>query len=230
MAEAPTTSTGSDAGPPTTNDADSAAPSDTDSGTEATDTAAAILAKLGTCTKVSTAPYATDDDEAPTIDVCGLKNAVWWKADLDVDCDGKTTTECNAQTDPAYQDQTAATDSSDDPLDAASLPYVVVPQASSRWDYEKSGLALGTVVAVIYKGKIEYGIIGDTGPTDIIGEASYAMAKSLGIDPDPSTGGTDDGVVYVAFTGKSDAVKKNEDHAEAVTIGKARTAQFLAEN
>ncbi len=63
---------------------------------------------------------------------------------------------------------------------------------------------------MIYKGKIEYGIIGDTGPDDIIGEASYAMAKSLGIDPDPSTGGTDDEVVYVAFTGKSDAVKKNE--------------------
>ncbi len=81
-----------------------------------------VLAKLGACTKVSTSPYATDDGDTPKIDICGLKNAVWWKADLDVDCDGKTSAECNEQTDPAYQDQTAATDSKDDPLDAASLP------------------------------------------------------------------------------------------------------------
>ena len=117
-----------------------------------------------------------------------------------------------------------------DPLDAAKLPFVVVPQPSSRWDYRASDLALGTVVAVIYNGKLEYGIIGDTGPAAIIGEASYAMAKSLGIDPDPSTGGVASGVTYVAFTGKADAVEKKEDHAEAVSIGERRTAQFLDEN
>ena len=56
------------------------------------------------------------------------------------------------------------------------------------------------------------------------------MAKSLGINPDPRTGGVGSGVTYVAFTGKDDAVTKNEDHAEAVSIGERRAGQFLDEN
>ncbi len=42
-------------------------------------------------------------------------------------------------------------------------------------------------------------MVGDTGPDEIIGEASYATAKALGIDPDPETGGTDSGVTYIVF-------------------------------
>ena len=41
------------------------------------DMAAAILAKLGTCTAVSKAPYATDNGKTANIDVCGMKNAVY---------------------------------------------------------------------------------------------------------------------------------------------------------
>ncbi|MBN9165754.1 MAG: hypothetical protein BGO98_25255 [Myxococcales bacterium 68-20] len=194
------------------------------------DMAAALLAKLGTCTAVSKSPFATDNGKTANVDVCGMKNAVYWQADMDIDCDGKESPVCSKATDPSFQNQTAMTDSKGGPLDAATVPFVVVPQPSNRWDYRASDLALGTVVAVIYDGKIEYGIIGDTGPTAIIGEASYAMAKSLGINPDPRIGGIGSGVTYVAFTGKDDAVTKNEDHAEAVTIGKRRAAQFLDEN
>ena len=89
---------------------------------------------------------------------------------------------------------------------------------------------MGSVAAVIYDGKIEYGIVGDVGPTSIIGEASYAMAKRLGINPDPKVGGISTGVTYIVFTGPSGVVSKKEDHAEAVTKGTARAAQFLAEN
>jgi hypothetical protein len=86
------------------------------------------------------------------------------------------------------------------------------------------------VVLVIYSGKMELGIIGDVGPTLSIGEASYAMAVPLGIDPNPKTGGIDKGVTYLAFTGKSAVVTKNEDHAEAVTVGQKRLVQFMQEN
>ena len=74
------------------------------------------------------------------------------------------------------------------------------------------------------------GIVGDIGPSSILGEASYAMASGLGINPNPSTGGAASGVTYVVFTGKSAVVQKNEDHAEAVTLGTARAAQLLVEN
>lgn len=193
-------------------------------------TAATLLAKLGACTKVSSAPYAKDAGGTANIDVCGLKNAVWVSADMDIDCDGKQSAVCNKTADASYQAQTATTDSKGAYLDAATLPFVVVPGVSTRWSYKTAGIAMGTVAAVIYNGKVEFGIVGDIGPTTIIGEASYAMAKNLGINPNPSTGGVSSGVTYIFFTGPSAKVTKNEDHAEAVSVGQKRAAQFLSEN
>jgi hypothetical protein len=192
-------------------------------------TPAAILAKLEECTtKASKAPFARDMGGVENIDVCALGNAVYWKADLDVDCDGKPSDVCNASTDPSFQAQTATTDSQGAYLDAAKLPYIVVPGSSPRWNYKSSGIALGSVALVIYDGKMEFGIVGDVGPSSILGEASYAMAKNLGINPNPKTGGTSSDVVYVVFTGSSAIVKKKEDHAEAVSIGTKKAEELLS--
>ncbi len=196
-------------------------------------TAARLLALLANCNELTTGRYKTDDDSSSpaNIPVCGLNGAIFWQADMDVDCDGKQSQQCSLQTDPDFQNQTAIVDSHGDPLDAAALPYVVVPSAStSRFDYHSVGLRIGDVIAVIYQGKIEYGVFGDTGPNNIIGEASYAMASSLGIDPDPSTGGTDSGVSYIAFTGTAAIVAPVEDHNAAVTLGETLAQQLLANN
>jgi hypothetical protein len=85
-------------------------------------------------------------------------------------------------------------------------------------------------VAVIYNDKIAYGILGDVGPTGILGEASYAMAQKLGINPSPTSGGVDSGVTYVAFTGAAAVVTKNEDAVQAVELGQSRAAEFIAGN
>jgi glycosyl hydrolase group 75 (putative chitosanase) len=71
---------------------------------------------------------------------------------------------------------------------------------------------------------------GGEGPKAIIGEASYAMAKNLGIDPDPSTGGTDSGVTYIAFTGAGAVVPKIEDHPAAVTLGQQLASTLVTAN
>ncbi len=189
-------------------------------------TAAELLAKLATCDVVG-GMFATDSGGDADISICMLSNAVFWKADMDIDCDGKMSAQCNLSADPDYQDQTAATDSHGDPLDAAALPYVVIPGVSSRFDYEQAGLAMGTVVAVIYDDHLAYGVLGDVGPTAEIGEASYAMAVALGIDPDPSTGGVDSGVAYIAFTGDAAKVDPIEDHDAAVSVGTARALVLL---
>jgi len=189
--------------------------------------AAELLAKLAGCTRAG-GDFATDSGGVQDIQICGLSGAVFWKADMDVDCDGKMSTQCNLSTDAAYQNQTSATDSSGNPLDAATLPYVVVPLPSTRFDYSAAGLELGSVIAVIYNGQVEYGVFGDEGPTSIIGEASYRMAQLLGIDPDPSTGGTDSGVAYIAFTGSAGVVPVIEDHDMAVQLGIAKARALLA--
>jgi hypothetical protein len=192
-------------------------------------TAAALLARIARCDLVVGGSYAADNAGPVDISICGYPGAVAWQADLDVDCDGQQTTQCNLQTDPDYLNQTAATDSNGDPLDAAALPYVVIPGTSMRFDFRAAGLDMGTVVAVIFGDHVEYGVLGDVGPTAIIGEASYRMAELLGIDPDPSTGGAEGGVAYIAFTGDAAMVNVIEDHPEAVALGTARALALLAE-
>jgi len=190
-------------------------------------TAADLLAKLAACTSIG-GLYSDNAGDPGTVSICGASNAVFWKADLDVDCDGVMSTHCNITTDPDYQNQTAATDSHGAPLDAAALPYVVVPGHSTRWDYRTADLHFGSVFAVIYQDKVAYGVFGDLGPTAIIGEASYAMAASLGIDPDPSTGGASSGVTYIAFTGTAAVAAPIENHDAAVAIGVAHARALIA--
>jgi hypothetical protein len=191
-------------------------------------TAAQLLAKVSGCSQVSSGKYKTDDETSANIPVCDANGAVFWKADMDIDCDGQVTSACNSGTDPWFQDDTAFHQSDGKPLSAASLPYVVVPSTSGIWNYKNSGIKGGGVVAVIYNNKVEYAVVGDTGPTKILGEASYATAKALGIDPDPATGGADSGVTYILF--KNSSVSPIESHSKAVSVGNGLAQQFLRDN
>ncbi|WP_053709437.1 glycoside hydrolase family 75 protein [Streptomyces sp. NRRL B-3648] len=195
---------------------------------EGTVSAADLLAKVTSCSQISSGKYRTDEEASATVPVCGKNGAVFWKADMDIDCDGQRTTNCNENRDPWYQDDTAFHQSDGKPLKAETLPYVVVPSTSSIWNYSSAGIKGGGVVAVIYNNKVEYAVVGDTGPTQIIGEASYATAKALGIDPDPATGGADSGVTYILF--KNSQVSPIESHSAAVTLGDKLAKQFLAGN
>jgi Fungal chitosanase of glycosyl hydrolase group 75/Carbohydrate binding module (family 6) len=189
-----------------------------------------LLAKVTTCSQISNGKYKTDSDvSTATVAVCQKTGAVFWKADMDIDCDGIRTTQCNENTDCCFQPDTFCHTSTDSPLNAAALPYVVVPSASSIWDYRNYSIGCGTVVAVIYNNQVEYAVFGDTGPTGIIGEASYATAKNLGINPDPSNGGTDSGVTYIVFQG-SQRVSPIENHSTAVTLGQQLAQNFINNN
>jgi hypothetical protein len=191
-------------------------------------TAAELLAKVTTCSQISNGTYKTDEELGRTIPVCGKNGAVFWKADMDIDCDGIRTSQCNENTDCCFLPDTAFHTSSDQPLNAAQLPYVVVPSPSSTWNYENFQIAGGGVVAVIYNNQVTYAVVGDTGPTDIIGEASYAAAVQLGINPDPSNGGTDSGVTYIVF--KNSTINPIENHDLAVSQGQQLARTFINNN
>ncbi len=190
--------------------------------------AADLLAEVTSCSQLSNGKYRTDEETSASIPVCGKNGAVFWKADMDIDCDGLRTAKCNENTDPWYQDDTAFHQSNGKPLKADSLPYVVVPSTSGIWNYSGAGIKGGGVVAVIYNNKVEYAVVGDTGPTKIIGEASYATAQALGIDPDPASGGTDSGVTYILF--KNSQVTPIESHSAAVSLGDRLARQFIRDN
>ncbi|MER0449165.1 glycoside hydrolase family 75 protein [Streptomyces sp. Edi4] len=195
---------------------------------EGTVSAAALLAKVTGCAPLSHGKYRMDAGAPRTVPVCGAKGAVFWKADLDVDCDGQSGAVCNRRTDPYFQPDTRFHQSDDKPLDAAKLPYVVVPKPSRVWDYGTSGIKGGGVAAVIHGDKVAYAVVGDTGPKDTIGEASYATAKALGLDPDPRTGGAESDVTYILF--KDSEAIPIEEHSAAVSLGDELAQHFLASN
>jgi hypothetical protein len=194
------------------------------------DLAPSLLALTTSCTVASNSKYAPTSGAPATIDICALNGAYFWKADMDIDCDGQMTSVCNVGADPYYQDQTSFNQSDGHPLIASVLPYVVLPIASSRFSFSTANIKPGAVVAVMYEGKLTFGVFGDEGPSSIIGEASYAMAQSLGIDPNPSTGGVGSGVTYIAFVGSSAVVSPIEDHAAATTLGESLSATLLQNN
>lgn len=184
-----------------------------------------VLARLGACSRIG-GDYATDVGGTSNIPICQTDNVIWWTADFDIDCDGGRGAIC--MSDPDYLPDTSAVDSRGAPLDASTLPFIVIPLASTRFRYVDHGIRTGQVALVLYRDRMVYGIFGDAGPAAIIGEGSFAMAEALGIPSNPRTGGVDSGVTYLVFTGTAARVTRNEDHAEAVSVGEPLLDAFVS--
>src|SRR5262245_29098968 len=67
-------------------------------------TAADLLALTNSCRVVSSHSYKLDNGSSTNI--CALNGALFWKADMDIDCDGKVTAQCNSSTDCCFQPDT----------------------------------------------------------------------------------------------------------------------------
>jgi peptidoglycan hydrolase-like protein with peptidoglycan-binding domain len=151
--------------------------------------------------------------------------AVYFTSGMSIDCDGQPGSLCNPSSDPYFQPNTAFNQSNGQPLKAEELPYVVLPLKSSRWDYTSAGIRGGDLVVMVYRDKYVFGVVGDLGPSQRIGEGSYAAAAALGVNPNPRTGGVASGVTYVVFPGVR--VSPIESKAEAVRLGTAKLAEWL---
>ena len=84
-------------------------------------------------------------------------------------------------------------------VDAASVPFIVLP-SNGRF-----GAALGDFCMVYNpaKQKLYGGVFADVGPKGMIGEASIAMASAVGVPGNPKNGGQANGLIYVVFTGSA---------------------------
>ncbi|MFE1287412.1 glycoside hydrolase family 75 protein [Streptomyces sp. NPDC058751] len=189
--------------------------------------AADLLAKLGGCAPVSHGRYRSDEGTRADIPVCGTPDAVFWTADMDIDCDGRPGPLCNSRTDPLFSESTAFQQPDGRYLSAETLPYIVVPAPGDIWNFRDHGIGPGSVAAVIYRDRVQYAVVGDVGPEGIIGEASYATAARLGIRPDPRGGGAPSGVTYLVF--KDARVSPIQDHAAAAAAGERLARRFLGE-
>jgi len=185
-----------------------------------------LLAALDYGTQATQKLFMIDEGKQPSVEILSLqsnKKAIFWNADMDIDCDGEPDDKCNENTDPWFYPSTSAGDG----IYASETPFYVVPVTFKNY---VSGVNIGTVGAVIYKGKVVYGpLLDKCGMDDVTGEASYAMAEALGINPDPKYGGTSGPVIYIAFVGKDAELDDDEytDHEKAVEIGNARAKELV---
>ncbi|MFE5600770.1 glycoside hydrolase family 75 protein [Streptomyces coelicoflavus] len=195
------------------------------SGDEGPVRAADLLARVRDCDPVSRGRYRSDAGAPADIPVCGSRDAVYWKADLDIDCDGRPGDRCNGSTDPHFSPATAYTESDGRPLDAERLPYVVVPGPSGTWDFREDDVRGGSLAALVHGDRVRYAVVGDVGPSDLIGEASYAAARSLGIPADPAGGGVASDVTYIVF--KDSEAEPIEDTGAAEQAGERLARKFV---
>lgn len=188
-------------------------------------TAAELLRRVRGCVRVSRGLYRGDAAKPADIPVCGVDGAVHWKADMDIDCDGRPSPRCNRDTDPWFQPSTSFQQSDGRQLSSETLPFIVVPVPSRIWDYRNHGITGGSIAAVVHENRVQYAVVGDTGPQNIIGEASYATAEALGIRADPRRGGTDSGVTYIVF--EDSRVSPIEDKEATVKQGEALARELV---
>jgi hypothetical protein len=203
-------------------------------------TAQQILDKVAACAATATVAkggFGLDGGKG-NISIYQCQGVLYWKADMDVDCDGILTPPCD--TDVTGQPQTSIVDDAPSgDVDATKLPYFVIPlgDPESPW-YKSFGVELGQVGAIIYQGSVRYGIFADEAGGAFIGEASYAMCQLFlgkptgGKDPcDPNQGGIDPAeVTYVTFTGAANratgsAIYSHDTHS---TMGAAAASQWLS--
>jgi hypothetical protein len=190
-----------------------------------------IIDKLGPCMPVE-GPFNADMGDPTAIHICQQGSVLWWKADMDVDCDGIQTFPCN--TDKMGQPRTSMVNiAPNGDLDPTKLPYFVIPLINDMTWYTDFDIQLGQVGAAIYKGQIVFGIFADESGGNLIGEASYNMCSLfIGADNcDPNTGGIDPlDVYYVTFTGAQNLAQGDDiySHDKHTAMGTAAAKAWLA--
>jgi hypothetical protein len=81
-------------------------------------------------------------------------------------------------------------------VDAAKIPYVVLPPVALT----HARLGDFATVLNLQNGKISSAIVADESARDLpIGEGSMALAKALGINPNPRNGGKDGAIAYLIY-------------------------------
>jgi hypothetical protein len=118
-------------------------------------------------------------------------------ADMDIDADGSGG---NPWHDKYFQADTSL-HYKGKALDSSKVPYIVVPPVVIS---ATTGIVLGShcVVFNFNNSMWTQAVVGDLGPSLKVGEGSMALAKLLGIDPNPNTGGEDTQTInYRIFVG-----------------------------
>jgi Fungal chitosanase of glycosyl hydrolase group 75/Carbohydrate binding module (family 6) len=183
-------------------------------------TAAQVLAGVQqnstTTNKVNTKPHINTMTRAQNVNVYQVASGVYaYSSSMAIDTDGS-----DPDPDPDHQGETTWEDSNGQALGAHHVPFYVL--GDDCWDrttpcphffYQERGMTGRQFALMFYNGKAIGSIFGDTQTANNqttsdndsreLGEASVKAAQLLGIPSSGTTGGVDNGVTVVMFSGSS---------------------------
>jgi hypothetical protein len=175
-------------------------------------------------TQVNTEPHINTMTRDMNVNVYQPVPGVYsYTSSLAVDDDGS-----DPDSDPDHQDQTTFQDSNGDQLAAHHVPYYVL--GDDCWDqvspcphffYQEHDIQGLQFALMFYQGQVIGAIFGDTqtgnnqttsdNDSRELGEASVKAASLLGIPDSGTTGGVDNGVTVVIFSGPDWVVNGTND-------------------
>jgi len=183
-------------------------------------TAAEVLAGVKrnstSANQVNTKPHINTMTRAQNVNVYQVATGVYaYTSGMAIDTDGS-----DPDPDPDHQGETTWQDSNGKALGAHHVPFFVL--GDDCWDrkspcphffYREHGMSGRQFALMFYNGKVIGSIFGDTQTANDqttsdndsreLGEASVKAAQLLGIPSSGTTGGVDNGVTVVMFSGKS---------------------------
>ena len=195
-------------------------------------TAAQVLAgvkkNMTTADKVNSKPHINTMTRAKNVNVYQVASGVFaYTSSLAVDDDGS-----DPDPDPDHQGETTFQDSNGKSLGAHHVPFYVL--GDDCWDrkspcphffYKEHNIKGRQFALMFYKSKCIGAIFGDTqtgndqttsdNDSRELGEASVKAASSLGIPSSGTTGGVDNGVTVVIFSGSSWVVNGSNSNLNA---------------
>jgi len=195
-------------------------------------TAAQVLAgvkkNMTTAKKVNSKPHINTMTRAMNVNVYQVASGVYaYTSSMAIDDDGS-----DPNPDPDHQNQTTFKDSNGKYLGASHVPYYVL--GDDCWDrkspcphffYKEHNIKGRQFALMFYKSKCIGAIFGDTqtgnnqttseNDSRELGEASVKSAQLLGIPSSGTTGGVDNGVTVVIFSGSSWVVNGTNSNLNA---------------
>ena len=189
---------------------------------------AGVQANMTTANKVNSKPHINTQTRAQNVNVFQVSSGVFaYTSSLAVDDDGS-----DPDPDPDHQGETTFQDSNGKQLAAHHVPFYVLgddcfdrKSPCPHFFYKEHNIKGRQFALMFYKSKCIGAIFGDTqtgndqttsdNDSRELGEASVKAASSLGIPSSGTTGGVDNGVTVVIFSGSSWVVNGSNSNLNA---------------
>jgi hypothetical protein len=142
---------------------------------------------------------------------------IYLRSGMSIDADGSPRA---GQIDPNGQSGTRMRYADNKSINSEVVPYMVLPSGG----YQKFGIKLGDLALVrnTDNGRMAVAVFADTGPPHRTGEGSIELAREVGLNPSPTSGGTPKPSIEYLILPKTHGDPPNNEHELMARIAEQR--------